>query len=56
MQTIDELIRLRSGDDRTGLVFGDRTWTHRQVVRAQTERAALLAELRQPGPFRLRSW
>src|ERR1700678_3859550 len=51
MQTIDELIRRRSEDERTGLVFGDRSWTHRQVVRAQTERAALLAELRQPGPF-----
>ncbi len=51
MQTIDELIRLRSEDDRTGLVFGDRTWTHDQVVRAQAERAALLAELRRPGPF-----
>jgi fatty-acyl-CoA synthase len=51
MQTIDELIRLRSEDDRTGLVFGDRIWTHRQVVRAQAERAALLAELRRPGPF-----
>jgi fatty-acyl-CoA synthase len=51
MQTIDELIRRRSEDERTGLVFGDRSWTHRQVVRAQTERAALLAELRRPGPF-----
>jgi fatty-acyl-CoA synthase len=51
MQTIDELIRQRADDDRVGLVFTDRTWTHRQVVAAQAERAALLSSLRQPGPF-----
>ena len=51
MQTIDVLIRQRVGDDRAGLVFGDRTWTHNQVVRAQSDRAAVLASLRRPGPF-----
>jgi len=51
MQTIDELIRERADDDRAGLVFTDRTWTHRQVVTAQAERAALLSSLRRPGPF-----
>ncbi len=51
MPTIDELIRLRARDPRTGLVFGDRSWTHARVVAAQAERAALLASLRQPGPF-----
>ncbi len=35
MQTIDELIRQRDGDHRTGLLFADRTWTHDQVVRAR---------------------
>jgi fatty-acyl-CoA synthase len=51
MPTIDELIRFRAGDHRTGLVFEDRSWTHAQVVAAQAERAALLASLRKPGPF-----
>ncbi len=51
MPTIDQLIRLRAGDHRPGLVFEDRSWTHAQVVAAQAERAAVLASLRQPGPF-----
>ncbi len=51
METIDVLIRQRAGDHRQGLVFGDRSWTHDQVVRAQADRAAVLASLRQPGPF-----
>ena len=51
MQTIDEFIRLRVGDDRVGLAFGDRTWSYDQVVTAQADRAAVLASLRRPGPF-----
>jgi fatty-acyl-CoA synthase len=51
MQTIDQLIRLRVGDDRVGLAFAGRTWTHDQVVAAQAARAAVLATLRRPGPF-----
>ncbi len=51
MLTIDRLIRQRVGDDRVGLAFADRTWSHDQVVAAQAERAALLASLRRPGPF-----
>ena len=51
MQTIDELIRQRAGDDSPGLAFGDRTWSHDQVVAAQAQRAAVLAGLRRPGPF-----
>ena len=51
MQTIDELIRRRAGDHGAGLAFGERTWTHDQVVTAQAERAAVLAALRRPGPF-----
>ena len=51
MQTIDQLIRQRAGDHRAGLLFADRTWTHDQVVRAQADRAAVLASLRRPGPF-----
>ena len=51
MQTIDEFIRLRADDDRTGLVFGDRSWTHAEVTAAQAARATVLADLRRPGPF-----
>ncbi len=50
-QTIDELIRQRAGDQRTGLVFADRSWTHDEVVQAQADRAAVLSALRRPGPF-----
>ncbi len=51
MPTIDELIRRRAGDTRIGLLYGDRSWTHDEVTRAQAERAALLASLRRQGPF-----
>jgi len=51
MPTIDELIRERAGDDSVGLAWADRTWSHRRVVAAQAGRAAVLASLRQPGPF-----
>ena len=51
MDTIEQLIRDRAGDTRVGLAFSDRTWTHAEVVSKQAERAALLLELRQPGPF-----
>jgi fatty-acyl-CoA synthase len=51
MPTIDELIRRRQADQRVGLLFADRAWTHAEVVAAQAQRAALLASLRQPGPF-----
>ena len=51
MQTIDVLLRQRLGDQRTGLLFADRSWTHDEVLAAQAQRAAVLASLRQPGPF-----
>lgn len=51
MQTIDQLIRDRVGDHRPGLVWQDRSWSHHEVVDAQTARAAALIALRQPGPF-----
>ncbi|HEX4245561.1 MAG TPA: AMP-binding protein, partial [Acidimicrobiales bacterium] len=51
METIDQLIRDRAEDDGVGLAYGDRTWSHAQVTRAQAERAAVLASLRTPGPF-----
>lgn len=51
MPTIAELIRARRDDGRTGLLFEDACWTHRQVVEEQAVRAAALLELRRPGPF-----
>jgi fatty-acyl-CoA synthase len=51
MSTIDTLIRARRADDRPGLTFEDRSWTHREVVRAQAARAAALLAVRRPGPF-----
>lgn len=51
MLTIDQLIRDRAGDQRVGLVFGDRSWTHHEVVSAQATRAEILRQLRAPGPF-----
>ncbi len=53
MDTIEQLIRDRAGDGRVGLAFADRTWTHAEVVQAQSERAALLLDLRRPGPFHI---
>jgi fatty-acyl-CoA synthase len=51
MPTIDELIRNQAGNQRTGLRFAERSWTHHEVLRAQARRAAVLASLRRPGPF-----
>jgi fatty-acyl-CoA synthase len=51
MSTIDALIRARRADDRPGLAFEDRFWTHREVVQAQASRAAALLAVRRPGPF-----
>jgi fatty-acyl-CoA synthase len=51
MPTIDELIRRRQADQRPGLLFADRAWTHADVVAAQAQRAALLSSMRQPGSF-----
>jgi fatty-acyl-CoA synthase len=51
VETVDALVRLRAGDDRPGLAFGDSRWTHAEVTAAQAARASLLAQLRRPGPF-----
>jgi len=51
VQTIETFIRNRADDPRVGLVFEDRSWTHAEVTAAQADRAAILAGLRQPGPF-----
>ena len=49
--TIAALLTRRADDDRRGLIFEDDSWTWREVVQASADRAALLAELRRPGPF-----
>jgi len=41
----------RAEDDHPGLLFGDDSWSWREVVAESARRAALAAELRQPGPF-----
>lgn len=51
MSTIAELIRARAGDDNTALRFEDDRWSYREYVEACAVRAALLDELRRPGPF-----
>ena len=51
MSTVAELVRARAGDDNTALRFEDAHWTYREYVQACAERAALLEELRRPGPF-----
>jgi fatty-acyl-CoA synthase len=51
MTTVAELVRARAGDDTTGLVFEDMSWTYAEVVQAAAERAALLGASRRPGPF-----
>ncbi len=49
--TAAELVRLRAGDDSTGVLFEGRAWTWRQVVAEAELRAELLLSLRQDGPF-----
>jgi len=49
--TAARLVRLRSGDDGTGLLFEGRTWTWREVVAESELRGELLLSLREDGPF-----
>ena len=51
MTTMAELVMAQAGNDRTGLRFEDSSWTYADLVKAATTRAALLHELRRPGPF-----
>ena len=51
--TVAQLVRLRAGDDSTGLLFEDRAWTWREVVTESELRAELLLSLRRPGPFHI---
>jgi fatty-acyl-CoA synthase len=49
--TVAELVRARADDDRVGLCYEDESYTYREYVGACAQRAAVLAELRRPGPF-----
>ena len=51
MPTIAELLLARADDDRPALLFEDRRWSWREVLRACVARAHLLLELRAAGPF-----
>ncbi|GAA2358644.1 long-chain-fatty-acid--CoA ligase [Saccharopolyspora halophila] len=52
MQTVTDLLLARADDERPGLRFEGCEWSWAQVVRASTEHAALLRDLRSPGrPF-----
>ena len=51
MPTIAELVRVRAGDGNTAILFEDSSWSYTEYVAACAERAALLSELRRPGPF-----
>lgn len=51
MSTVAELVRARADDDGVGLRYDDTVVTYREYVAACAERAAVLEELRRPGPF-----
>jgi fatty-acyl-CoA synthase len=51
MPTIAEFVRARAADEHPAILFEDRSWSYAEYVTACAERAALLDELRRPGPF-----
>jgi fatty-acyl-CoA synthase len=51
MPTIAELVHARAGDEHPALLFEDSSWSYAEYVDACAQRAALLTELRRPGPF-----
>jgi fatty-acyl-CoA synthase len=51
MPTIAELVRARAADEHPAILFEDRSWSYAEYAAACAERAALLQELRRPGPF-----
>ena len=50
-ETVAGLLAARADDGHPALLFEDASWTWAALVRAAAGRAALLAELRRPGPF-----
>jgi len=51
LTTAAELVARRRGDDHRGLLFEGDEWTWSQVISESEVRAALLNDLRRPGPF-----
>jgi fatty-acyl-CoA synthase len=51
MPTIAELVRARAGDEHPAIRFEDDSWSYAEYTAACAQRAALLNELRRPGPF-----
>src|SRR5204863_8450259 len=51
MTTMADLVRARAEDATTGLLFEEASCSYADVVQAAAERAAVLRELRRPGPF-----
>jgi fatty-acyl-CoA synthase len=49
MTTVADLLAARADDDRPALLFGDSCWSYRQLVDEGRRRAALLADLHEPG-------
>jgi fatty-acyl-CoA synthase len=49
MTAIAELLLRRADDDRPGLLFDNRQWTYRALVEEGRRRAALFADLHDPG-------
>src|ERR1017187_10245697 len=49
--TAAELVAQRRGDEHRGLLFEGEEWTWSQVISESEIRAALLSDLRRPGPF-----
>jgi fatty-acyl-CoA synthase len=53
VETVAELLLARADDDHPGLLFGDESWSWREVVAESAGRAAAAQELRRPGPFHI---
>src|SRR4051812_29333257 len=51
--TVAELLLARADDDHPGLLFGDESWSWRQVVAESARRGALATALRTDGPFHI---
>lgn len=50
-QSVAEMLAARADDDRPAYRRDDQAWTWREAIRDSAQRAALLRELRRPGPF-----
>ncbi|MBV9412243.1 MAG: AMP-binding protein, partial [Acidimicrobiia bacterium] len=53
VETVAELLLARAEDDHPGLLFGEDSWSWREVVAESAGRAALATELRGDGPFHI---